>query len=201
MNLRVHPDAKGLIFALDGSLSDYLPVHMANWNKIGEKYGFVFDPQIMVEMTGRATIDFARRIVDEYNLSVEPEKIVELKQSSFWNSAELLVPIDEILSIVKEFHGKLPMSVGTGASRRSTEVQLKQLALTNCFDAIVTANDVTRHKPYPDTFLECARIMGVEPAFCQVFEDGDLGIEAGKRAGMIVTDVRPFINYGNWLHS
>ena len=113
----------------------------------------------------------------------------------------MLVPIDEILSIVKEFHGKLPMSVGTGASRRSTEVQLKQLALTNCFDAIVTANDVTRHKPYPDTFLECARIMGVEPAFCQVFEDGDLGIEAGKRAGMIVTDVRPFINYGNWLHS
>ncbi len=201
MNLRVHPDAKGLIFDLDGTLSDSLPLHMANWNKIGEKYGFVFDPQIMVEMTGRATIDFARRIVDEYNLSVEPEKIVELKQSSFRSSAELLVPIDEILSIVKEFYGKLPMSVGTGASRRSTEVQLKQLALTNCFDAIVTANDVTRHKPYPDTFLECARIMGVEPAFCQVFEDGDLGIEAGKRAGMIVTDVRPFINYGNWLHS
>ncbi len=117
MNLRVHPDAKGLIFDLDGTLSDSLPVHMANWNKIGEKYGFVFDPQIMVEMTGRATIDFARRIVDEYNLSVEPEKIVELKQSSFRSSAELLVPIDEILSIVKEFHGKLPMSVGTGASR------------------------------------------------------------------------------------
>jgi beta-phosphoglucomutase-like phosphatase (HAD superfamily) len=40
--------------------------------------------------------------------------------------------------------------------------------------------------------------MGIEPQFCQVFEDGDLGIEAAKKAGMMVTDVRPFINYGEW---
>jgi beta-phosphoglucomutase-like phosphatase (HAD superfamily) len=43
--------------------------------------------------------------------------------------------------------------------------------------------------------------MGVEPQFCQVFEDGDLGISAAKKAGMFVTDVRPFINYGEWIHS
>lgn len=201
MGLSVHPEAKGLIFDLDGTLSDSLPVHLANWNKIGEKFGFVFDPQIMAELTGRATIDFARRIVDEYNLTVDPEEIVRLKQTSFWDSPELLVPVDEIISIVREYHGKLPMAVGTGASRRSAEVQLKQLGLTNWFDAVVTSNDVIRHKPYPDTFLECARIMGVEPALCQVFEDGDLGIEAAKSAGMFVTDVRKHINYGNWLNS
>jgi beta-phosphoglucomutase-like phosphatase (HAD superfamily) len=43
--------------------------------------------------------------------------------------------------------------------------------------------------------------MKVEPAFCQVFEDGDLGISAAKKAGMIVTDVRPHIKYGEWMHS
>ncbi len=200
MGLQVHPDVRGLIFDLDGTLSDSLPLHLANWNAIGEMFGFKFDPQIMAEMTGRSTIAFARRIVDEYNLTVEPEKIVELKQSSFWNSAELLVPVEEILSIVKEYYGKLPLAVGTGASRKSTEIQLRQLGITNCFDAVVTSNDVIHHKPYPDTFLECARIMGVEPALCQVFEDGDLGIEAARSAGMIVTDVRPHINYGNWLN-
>lgn len=201
MGLQVHPDAGALIFDLDGTLSNSLPVHMATWNMIGEVYGFKFDPQIMLEMTGRATIEFADRIVEQYNLSADPKEIVKLKQESFRDSAHLLEPVDEIIAIVKEYHGKLPMAVGTGASRRSTDVQLNKLEIARYFDAIVTADDVSRHKPNPDTFLKCAELMGVDPEKCQVFEDGDLGIEAAKKAGMLVTDVRPHINYGEWLHS
>lgn len=201
MTIKVHPDAKALIFDLDGTLSNSLPVHVATWNKIGEKYQFKFDPKIVLEMTGRPTIEFARHIVDRYKLTIEPEDIVKQKQTSFWDLAHLLEPVDEILSIVKTFHGKLPMSVGTGASRKSAEVQLDALGLTEYFDAIVSADDVTRHKPEPETFLKCAELMGVEPAKCQVFEDGDLGIAAAKKAGMIVTDVRPHINYGEWALS
>ncbi len=201
MGLQVHPDAGALIFDLDGTLSNSLPVHMATWNMIGEVYGFKFDPQIMLEMTGRATIEFADRIVEQYNLSADPKEIVKLKQESFRDSAHLLEPVDEIIAIVKEYHGKLPMAVGTGASRKSTDVQLNKLEIARYFDAIVTADDVSRHKPNPDTFLKCAELMGVDPEKCQVFEDGDLGIEAAKKAGMLVTDVRPHINYGEWLHS
>lgn len=201
MGLHVYPEARALIFDLDGTLSNSLPVHMTTWNKVGETYGFKFDPQIMLEMTGRATIEFARRIVDQYELSVDPEEIVKLKQETFWDLSQLLEPVKEIISIVKEYHGKLPMAVGTGASRKSTEVQLKELQIAGYFDAVVTANDVTRHKPNPDTFLKCAELMGVEPEKCQVFEDGDLGIEAAKKAGMMVTDVRPHIDYGEWIHS
>jgi len=201
MTLQVHPEAKALIFDLDGTLSNSLPVHVATWNKVGETYGFKFDTQIVHEMTGRPTIEFARHIVEKYNLTANPEDIVKLKQETFWNSAELLEPVQEIIAIVKEFHGKLPMSVGTGASRKSTEVQLGALKIADYFDAIVSADDVTSHKPEPETFLKCAQLMGVEPTACQVFEDGDLGIEAAKKAGMMVTDVRPHINYGEWDHS
>jgi len=34
--------------------------------------------------------------------------------------------------------------------------------------------------------------MGVDPALCHVFEDGDLGLRAAKAAGMFVTDVKPY---------
>jgi len=201
MGLQVHPEARALIFDLDGTLSNSLPVHMNTWNKVGEIYGFKFDPQIMFEMTGRATIEFARRVVEQYGLSADPEEIVKLKQQSFWDSAGLLEPVEEIVALVKEYSGKLPMAVGTGASRKSAEVQLEELGISDYFDAIVTADDVICHKPNPDTFLKCAELLGVEPGKCQVFEDGDLGIEAAKTAGMMVTDVRPHINYGEWIHS
>lgn len=201
MGLHVHPDARALIFDLDGTLSNSLPVHIATWNKVGEMYGFKFDPQILIELTGMPTLAFAQRIKEQYKLDVDPEEIVRQKQQSFWDSSSLLEPVIEITAIVKEYHTRLPMSVGTGASRRSAEVQLEALGIAKYFDYIVSAGDVTRHKPEPDTFLECARLMKVQPSLCQVFEDGDLGIEAAKRAGMIVTDVRPHINYGEWMQS
>ncbi len=201
MTIKVQPKAKALIFDLDGTLSNSLPVHLATWNIVGEKYGFVFDPQILHEMTGRPTIEFAERVVEQYRLSADPHEIMLLKQTSFWTMAHLLQPVDKVVSIVKEYYGKLPMSVGTGAGRKSTQVQLETLDLLQYFDAVVTAEDVTSHKPKPETFLECARLMGVEPQFCQVFEDGVLGIEAAEKAGMMVTDVRPFINYGEWALS
>jgi HAD superfamily hydrolase (TIGR01509 family) len=62
------------------------------------------------------------------------------------------------------------------------------------FDILVSADDVEHHKPAPDTFLKCAELMGVEPARCQVFEDGEQGLEAARRAGMIPTDVRPYLD-------
>ena len=201
MTLKVQPKAKALIFDLDGTLSNSLPVHLATWNIVGEKYGFVFDPKILYEMTGRPTIEFAERVVKQYELSADPNEIMLLKQKAFWDMAHLLEPIDKVVSIVKAYYGELPMSVGTGAGRKSTQVQLETLNLMKYFDAIVTAEDVTSHKPKPETFLECARLMNVEPQYCQVFEDGDLGIEAAEKAGMMVTDVRPFINYGEWILS
>jgi beta-phosphoglucomutase family hydrolase len=201
MGIKVHSNAKALIFDLDGTLSDSLPVHVETWNKIGEKLGFKFDPQIVYEMTGRPTIEFAEHVVKRYQLDADPHEIVRMKQQSFWKMAHLLKPVDEVVALVKANYGKIPMSVGTGASRRSAEVQLKELNLTHYFDAIVSADDVTSHKPNPETFLECARLMNIEARFCQVFEDGDLGISAAEKAGMMVTDVRPFINYGEWIHS
>ena len=197
MKLKVHPLAKALIFDLDGTLSDSLQLHVAAWNKVADIYGFNFNPQIVYDMTGSPTIAFARRIIDTYELEADPEEIVKIKQRSFWDSAELLQPIEQVLEIVKKYHNVLPMSVGTGACRKSAEVQLKTLRIYDYFDFIVTSDDVKDHKPEPETFLKCARLMGTHPSECQVFEDGDLGIEAAKTAGMIITDVRPVVRENN----
>lgn len=194
MEIPVHPDAKALIFDLDGTLSDSLPMHVAAWKKVGEKYGFDFDPEIVYELTGRPTIEFAKRIIEVYGIKADPQKMVDLKLKTFWSSADLIRSHKKVTDIVMHYHKKLPMSVGTGAGRKSAEIQLNAMNIYSCFDYIVTADDVEKHKPEPDTFLKCASLMGVSPEFCQVFEDGDIGISAAKKAGMIITDVRPYLN-------
>jgi len=51
-------------------------------------------------------------------------------------------------------------------------------------DAIVTAEDIQRGKPFPDLFLRAAAALRVDPADCVVIEDSEVGIEAARAAGM-----------------
>lgn len=193
MKLDKHPKAEALIFDLDGTLSDSLPVHIATWHKVCAHYNCQFNEKIIEEMTGMPTIAFAERVIAENGLQgVDPNEMVKLKQETFWDHAALLKPHKDVVELVYRYHGKIPLAVGTGASRKSAEVQLEKLGITKYFDAIVTADDVTKHKPEPETFLKCAELIGVKAENCQVLEDGVLGMEAAKTAGMYLIDVRPF---------
>jgi len=193
MKLEIYPEAKALIFDLDGTLSDSLPVHIASWHVVCEKLNCTFDEHILVEMTGMPTISFAQRIKKDQNLLVAAEEIVMMKQQEFWRNINHIKPHDAVINLMKSAYGKIPMAVGTGASRQSAMLQMKELEIDHFFDVIVTADDVDRHKPHPDTFLKCAQLLNVEPKYCQVFEDGELGMLAAQTAGMLLTDVRPFV--------
>lgn len=194
MKLEIHPQAKALIFDLDGTLSDSLPVHIASWHVVCEKLNCTFDERILVEMTGMPTLSFAQRIKNENGLLQDAESIVVMKQQEFWKNINNIKPHEAVIDLMKSAYGKIPMAVGTGAGRQSALLQMQELGIERFFDFIVTADDVDSHKPEPETFLQCARLMKVEPQYCQVFEDGELGMIAARSAGMLLTDVRPFVS-------
>jgi len=58
------------------------------------------------------------------------------------------------------------------------------LGLTDCFQAIVAAEDVHRGKPDPEVFVLAASRLGAEADRSIVVEDALAGVEAARRAGM-----------------
>jgi len=199
MKYDIHQGIKGLIFDLDGTLVDTMPYHFEGWKKACIKYGAHIDNSFLRKHTGSPGWIIAGEIIKDCGLdgSVTVEQIMNEKLQEFFRLQHLIKPIEAVTDIVRKYYGILPMAVGTGGHREAVERTLDITDLRKYFKIIVTANDVGSFKPHPETFLRCAELMKVEPEFIEVFEDAELGIEAAKKAGMIVTDVRSWYD-SNW---
>jgi beta-phosphoglucomutase-like phosphatase (HAD superfamily) len=195
----IKPGIKGLIFDLDGTLADTMPFHFEGWKKACTKYGAHIDPAFLRKYTGSPGWIIASEIIKACRLEgkVSIDQILEEKLKEFYRVQHKVKPITPVTDIVRKYYGKLPMAVGTGGHHKAVMRTLEITNLRQYFDIIVTANDVDNFKPHPETFLKCAELMKVEPRFIEVFEDGELGMEAAKLGGMTVTDVRSWYD-SNW---
>ena len=186
-----------LIFDFDGTLADTMPTHFTAWEAAIKPYGLNFPEARFYELGGWSTRRLAEMLLTEAGNPLSAEQLVREKEAEFQRQARSIQPVRPVVEIAASHRGRLPMAVATSGLRRIIAPILAELQLTDWFDTIVTADDVTHHKPAPDLFLEAARRLNVEPRCCRVYEDTDAGIEAARRAGMTFVDVRHLLKNGS----
>jgi len=190
--LSINPKAKGLIFDLDGTLADTMPIHYIAWKNAAAKYGIDFSVELFSQLAGIPLYPTVEKLNQIFNKTIDPKELGDLKEAEFERNMHLTREIKIVADLVRANYGKMPIAVGTGGSRRLSLKTLKIIGLQNCYDVLVTSEEVSHFKPHPETFLKCAELMGVAPQDCQVFEDGILGIQAAQSAGMMFVDVTQY---------
>lgn len=191
-NLEINPKAKGLIFDLDGTLADTMPIHYIAWKNAAAKYSIDFTVELFGRLAGIPLYPTVVKLNELFGTSIDPKIMGDLKEDEYELNMHLTPEIKVVTDLVRKYHGIIPMAVGTGGSRRLALKTLDIIRLNGFFDVLVCSEDVTQFKPHPETFLKCAGLMGVDPKDCEVFEDGVLGIQAAKTAGMMVVDVTKY---------
>lgn len=181
---------KGLIFDCDGTLVDSMPLHMEAWKHAIAYKGGAWDLEFFVSQKGMPEEDIVHLYNSRFGTAFNPSGTVEIKHRFFRARSRQFKPIPHVVRVVMEQQGLRPMAVASGGVRANVELELDALHIKSFFRVILTADDDIKPKPAPDIFLEAARRLGIEPEHCQVFEDGDLGLEAARIAGMLATDVR-----------
>jgi beta-phosphoglucomutase-like phosphatase (HAD superfamily) len=76
------------------------------------------------------------------------------------------------------------MGLATSNSLHLARTVLQANGILSWFSALSTGDMQLRGKPYPDIFLNCARMLEVEPEACLAIEDTLTGVQAAKAAGM-----------------
>lgn len=183
---------RGIIFDLDGTLADTMPSHYEAWSVILNRYGLEMSEDRFYALGGWPSEKVADLLINESGRKIDAAALADEKESLFAESLHLVRPISHTNDVAREHRGRLPLAIATGATLDIAERILNQIGIRDWFDTLVSADQVERHKPNPDVFLEAARRIGVEPQYCLVYEDTDPGLEAARRAGMAHVDVRDF---------
>jgi beta-phosphoglucomutase family hydrolase len=187
---------KGIVFDCDGTLADTMPLHWRAWQAVSRRYKFHFPEDRFYSLGGVPSRDILKMIGEEQRIEIDHLAVAREKEAVYLPLIAQVEPINTVVGVAREFHGKIPMAVASGGTKPIIEQVLQHLGIRQLFDAIVTSEDVVNQKPAPDIFLEAARRIGVAPEFCRAYEDTDLGMQAIRSAGMEAVDVRLLLTKG-----
>jgi len=188
---------EGLIFDCDGTVVDTMPIHYAAWCSTTAKHGLEFPEDRFYALGGVSPFEVLRMLSEEQGVEIDAEAVTFQKEARYMELIDDAGEIPEVMQIVREHHGKLPMAIASGGTHETVEGILQHCGIRHYFDAIVTSQDVQNPKPAPDTFLEAARRIKVAPEKCRAYEDADMGIKAIIAAGMEPVDVRKMLAAAN----
>ena len=188
---------KGLIFDCDGTLADTMPLHWRAWQVIAHRYKLNFPEERFYALGGVPSRDILKMLSREQGVPLDHLTVAHEKEAEYLPLISQVEPVNSVVAIAREHHGRIPMAVATGGTRKVITQVLTHLGILQLFDALVTSEDVQHQKPAPDIFLEAARRIGIAPQQCRAYEDTDLGMQAIRAAGMHAVDVRVMLGIRN----
>lgn len=187
--VRFSPPARryaGYIFDCDGTLADTMPLHHRAWREALAAAGarFEFTWELFVSRAGMSLEKTVAELSAEFAIALDPTLVAAQHRSIYRRLEAEVRAVPGVLEFAREVASFAPVAVASGSIRLHVQRSLSLIGAGELFPIIITPEDVTNGKPDPEMFLLAAERMGVAPGECLVLEDGELGFEGARRAGM-----------------
>ena len=181
-------------FDMDGLFLDSEPQWHQSQQEICARYSYSWDDDDQRICIGGPLSRVGDYISDicAHDMS-GPEVVEELTQMMLVKLSSKAILMRGAFDAVERVRQVMPVALVSASPRILMDAALTTLP-KDFFQFTISADDVTRTKPFPDPYLEAAKRMGVEPGSCVVFEDSLTGIASAKSAACAVVAVPHYVD-------
>lgn len=190
-----------VIFDFDGIIVDTEPLHFRAFQVILEPLGLGYSWEEYVNLymgfDDRDAFREAFRAHGRHLAAGELERLIDRKAAAFQEIiSNGVTPYPGVVELITSISGCLPLGLCSGALRSDIVPILTGLNLSDAFDVMVTADEVSASKPDPASYaLAIERLAAtfpdqeIRPASCIAIEDTPAGIASAVGAGISVLAV------------
>ncbi|MCL1790390.1 MAG: HAD family phosphatase [Peptococcaceae bacterium] len=176
---------RAVLWDLDGVLIDSEPGYYKAIGNMMRSLGYPYGEREAAMIKGTSYKNVAQILA----LHEPPEEIRERYIDALMSSVRDDVSglIDGVTLYLDRLQAMgIKMAIGSSSPRLLVDFVVEKFGLSKWICGIVTGCDKEKGKPFPDIYLECARLLDMNPEACLVIEDSANGILSGKKAGMCV---------------
>ena len=183
---------KGVLFDLDGVITDTAEYHYLAWKKLADELGISIDRAFNEKLKGVSREDSLRLILTHGNREndfsqTEFDQLAKRKNDNYVEMIQAVSPKDVypgILDLLQALK-KAEIKISLASASKNGPFLLKQMELTEYFDGIADPATIKAGKPAPDIFILAAEVVNLQPEDCIGIEDAQAGIAAIKASGAL----------------
>lgn len=187
-------DYKGIIFDLDGVITETSEYHYQSWQRMADEEGLDFNREVNEKLRGVSRRRSLEIILDGKELTEQEMKRLMDKKNGYYQ--EYLKDMDEndmlpgAMDLINSSLEK-GFKLAIASSSKNAKTVISALKIGDLFETISDGFSVDNPKPAPDLFLFTAEKLELSPERCIVFEDAKAGIDAAQAANMLSVGIGP----------
>jgi HAD superfamily hydrolase (TIGR01509 family) len=178
---------EAVAFDLDGTLIESETVWEAARREVTESAEGRWRDDAQPSMMGLSTPEWIAYMQEELGVALEADEIrkqvLERIKASYHERLPLIDGADEA---VRRLAVGLPLAVASSSPRELIEQVLELVGLGECFEVVISSEEVRRGKPAPDVYLRACELLGSRPSHTAAIEDSGAGVRSAVAAGMPV---------------
>jgi pyrophosphatase PpaX len=178
----VRPRHRVVLFDLDGTLADTIPLIVAS-------YQHAFRTVLAEEVEETRARAWIGRPLLSALLEESPQHGHELdrvyREWNLANTTALIRRYEGVPELLTELAAAgVTCAVATSKRRDTARIALVAVGIEHLVDVVAALEDTSAHKPAPDPLLHAAVALGVHPAACVYVGDATVDVLAARAAGM-----------------
>lgn len=180
-------ERRAVLWDMDGTLIDSEEFHWMSWRESLQKEGIAITREQFLASFGQRNDSIISGWLGGAATPELIERIGNSKEELYRGLVRKngMPPLPGVAHWLERLHAQgWLQAIASSAPRRNIDVILDVMGAADCFQGIVSAEDVHRGKPDPEVYLVAASRVDASPSRCIVVEDAAAGIEAARAAGM-----------------